>query len=159
MRRDRTVTIPHVKQGERENRDSGKVYVITEMAASLAEDWAVRAWMALSKSGVEVPAGIASLGMVGVALITFQAFRYAHFSDVKPLMDEMMACVKVAPTPGNYSVTRALVESDIEEVKTRIDLKREVLELHTGFTMAELASMAASSAKDQMPSHTQTSQG
>lgn len=159
MRRDRVITIPHPKQGERENRDAGNVYVVTEMAASLAEDWAVRAWMALSKSGVEVPAGIASLGMVGVALITFQAFRYANFSDVKPLMDEMMACVRIAPTSGNHAVTRTLVESDIEEVKTRLDLKKEVLELHTGFTMAELASMAANSVKAQQPSSVQTSQG
>ena len=38
-----------------EGRDNGKVFVLTEMPASRAESWAMRALLALMANGVEVP--------------------------------------------------------------------------------------------------------
>ena len=38
-----------------EGRDNGKVFVLTEMPASRAESWAMRALLALMAGGVEVP--------------------------------------------------------------------------------------------------------
>ena len=40
-----------------EGRDQGKVFVRTEMPASRAESWAMRALLALMAGGVEVPEG------------------------------------------------------------------------------------------------------
>lgn len=151
MRKVLEKTIPLPKQGERENRDAGKMFVLTEMPASQGEKWAMRAFMALARSGIDIPEGIVSLGMIGVAMVGFQAFRNASFADVEPLMDEMMTCIKIAPSPENRSIVRGLVENDIEEVKTRFDLRQHILELHAGFTLAELASMMASPAKPKRP--------
>jgi len=138
---------PDTLVGNRANRDAGKYYLLTEMPAAKAEKWAIRAFMALSRSGVEVPTGIASLGIVGVFMVGFQAFRYASFVEIEPLMDEMMTCIKAMPDPQNQNKSRALVDTDTMEIQTRWDLRKEILELHAGFTMAELASMLADSAK------------
>ncbi len=47
----------------------------------------------------------------------------------------MFTCIKIIPSPDKPDVTRALLESDIEEVMTRVLLRREVWELHTGFRL------------------------
>lgn len=136
---------PKLRDG-RENRDAGKIYHLTEMPAAKAEKWAMRAFMALARSGFNVPEGIASLGIIGVFMISFQAFRYASFAEIEPLMDEMMLCVRAVPNKDNTLVTRPLVDTDTEEIQTRWDLRKEVLELHSGFTFAEIASMLTKTA-------------
>lgn len=141
-------TAPPTLQGDRASRDAGKIYLLTEMVAAKSEKWAARAFMSLTRSGMEVPAGIASLGIIGVFMLGFQAFRYASWLEIEPLMDEMMTCVSAVPNKDNMMVTRPLVDSDTEELQTRWDLRREILELHAGFTAAELASMLAVSAKN-----------
>ena len=61
MRKTKTVTI------ESENRDHGKCFLLTEMSAAAAEKWAARAFLALAKSGVNLPDGVADMGLAGVA--------------------------------------------------------------------------------------------
>lgn len=138
---------PQTISGNRPSRDAGKYYLLTEMTAAKAEKWAARAFMTLSRSGVDVPPGIASLGIIGVFMVSFQAFRYASFVEIEPLMDEMMGCIQALPDPGNALKSRPLIDTDTEEIETRWELRREILELHAGFTIAELASMLADSAK------------
>ena len=46
-----------------DNRDRGKVFVITELPASKAEAWAMRAILALLANNVELPDGFERLGM------------------------------------------------------------------------------------------------
>lgn len=114
-------------------RDQGKTFLIREMSAHRAERWATRALMALAKAGVQVPDDLAGAGLAGIAAIGMQALGSLSFADAEPLLDEMMACVSVVPSPN---VVRPLIEDDIEEVLTRLKLRVEVFNLHTGFSLA-----------------------
>ena len=118
-----------------EGRDTGKVFVLREMAASAAEKWAARALLALAKSGANIPDDAAAAGLAGVASVGFQAFGGLPWELAEPLLDEMFDCVMIQPS-ANPDVTRRLIEDDIEEVATRLKLRLELFELHTGFSMA-----------------------
>jgi hypothetical protein len=130
MRKELTVTI------DAEGRDKGKVFFIREMPASQAESWALRALMALMKANVEVPDNISEAGLAGVAALGLKAFGGLSFEAAEPLMAEMMSCVQIIPDPRQQAVKRLLIEDDIEEVKTRLFLRAQVFELHTGFSLA-----------------------
>jgi hypothetical protein len=127
MRKTVTVTI-----GPEGGRDSGKVYVLTEMPASRAERWATRAILALTRAGIDFPenAGMAELASIGV-----KALGKVDFHDAEVLMDEMMECVKIQRDKKNPMLVHPLLEDDIEEVATRFRLKMEVFTLHTGFSL------------------------
>lgn len=127
MRRTSIVTIAD------ESRDNGKAFLLTEMSASQAERWAMRALMALAKSGVEVPDDVRSMGMSAVAALGFQALAGINFTDAEPLLEEMFTCVQIVPDPKRPEVRRAMVEDDIEEVMTRLKLRKEVFALHADF--------------------------
>jgi hypothetical protein len=148
MRETKEYTVPAPAKGSLGRaRDAGKTYVLTEMPASRAEKWATRAFTALTTNGVKVPEGISELGMAGFALVGFQAFYGVSFAAIEPLMDEMFDCIQFKAE----KVTRPLIESDIEEVATRLALRKEVLELHMGFTFADAVSKLkqSSAAPDQ----------
>jgi hypothetical protein len=136
MRKTKVVTIPGAPSEELGSRDNGKLYLVTEMPASQSEKWAARAITALSNAGFEVPEETASLGMAAVAIVGIRALARVSFHEAEPLMDEMMMCVQAIPDPARPAIVRALVENDVEEVKTRLLLRSEVLELHTGFSLA-----------------------
>lgn len=115
------------------NRDNGKCYVIREMSASQAEAWATRVFLAMAKNGFDIPDDIANSGMAGVASFGIRAVCGMSFDEAKPLLDEMMTCVKIMPDAGRPEVTRGLIEDDIEEVVTRLKLRKEIFKLHTDF--------------------------
>jgi len=117
-----------------EGRDKGKVFILTEMPASQAERWAMRAFLALARGGVELPDNIASMGMAGIASVGLGALAHLDWRDAQPLVDEMFECVQIQPDPKKPSIVRALVEDDIEEVATRLKLRAEVFKLHTDFS-------------------------
>lgn len=128
-RKTQTVTI------EREGRDKGKTFKLTELSAYESEEWAARALFALMNAGVDIPADIANAGLAGVVSLGISALTKLSFEQAKPLMDKMMACVEYQPSP---KVTRPLIEDDIEEVATLVQLRESVLKLHTDFfTRAE----------------------
>ncbi len=120
---------------ETEGRDKGKVFQITEMSAAQAERWALRAFQAMAKGGVDVP-DLIGAGMAEFAIAGIRGLSYASYHEVEPLLAEMMACVRIKPDANNPSVVRDLIETDIEELKTRLDLRAEWLNLHTGFLQA-----------------------
>ncbi len=93
-----------------ENRDKGSRYLITEMSASRAERWAIRALMGMAKSGVAVPDDVVSSGMAGLARFGFTAISGMAFADAEPLLDEMMGCVQAMPNPSDPSVSRSVLE-------------------------------------------------
>ncbi len=126
------------------SRDYGKRYVLTEMPASQAEKFAARCFLALARSGAEVPADIASAGMAGLAVVGFHMLAGLDFAEASVLMDEMMGCVQYGYEPTNAAATRPLIEVDIEEVATRARLRSEVFTLHTGFSLADVPSMLTS---------------
>lgn len=134
MRRTRNVTIEGTPD---ENRDAGKVFIVTEVSAVQAEEWGLRALMALGTGGITVPQEMADAGLMGVALISYQAFMGAREDAVMPLWREMLpACVTQSVSAG---VTLPWSPILVEEPSTLLQLRQQILELHTGFTLAELA--------------------
>jgi len=120
---------------EDEGRDKGKVFVITELSSYAAEKWALRALLALTKAGFELPDGAQSAGMAGMASVGFEALGNLDFDVAEPLLDEMWQCIKFKPSEG--AMPRAVLQGDngdIEEVKTRISLRMAVFKLHVGFS-------------------------
>lgn len=134
-----------------EGRDQGKTFLVTEMSADAGEKWAYRALLALSRGGFEVPPGIFEAGMAGLAsivpylvVIGFRSLHGARWDEMETLLDELMTCVKYKPpivgippqeiTPG--------INSQIEEIRTRVELRKEVLMLHVDpFALAAFQSM------------------
>lgn len=150
MRKSKTVTVP---TDDLENRDKGKTFIIREMPARQAESWGLRMMEALAKSGVYIPDNLGSAGLAGVAVLGLNAILGAPFEKTGPLLDEMFRdCITYVPDPANPVITRGanpvsgppsvgpLVDEDIEEVKTRLLLRSEVFELHTGFSAAAFLS-------------------
>jgi hypothetical protein len=113
-----------------EGRDKGKVYRITELPASQCERWALRLMNAAAKTPGSVSPGLLRAGIQGMGALALAASARANWEDIEPLLNEMFSCIQFVPSPD---VVRRLIEDDIEEVLTRIQLRREVLELHTGF--------------------------
>jgi hypothetical protein len=151
-----------------ENRDKGKVFQITEMSAAEAEQWAIRAFFALMNAGVDIPDEIASMGfagfaamnqeddetkeiakmqILGLASVVLGALGRVPYPMAKPLLDDMMDCVKIIPDPSKPQVVRALMDIDIEEVSTRLKLRKSVFDLHIDFLEpAALSTMAQTAA-------------
>ncbi len=138
MRNTKVVTI------DDKNRDQGKRFFLTEMSALRTEKWAMRAFLALASSGVEVPPDLQKQGMQGLLTIGIQALaRGVDFYNAEPLLDELLECVQIMPNAVDPNVKRALVSDplnpdgdDIQEVSTLLKLRAEVLNLHVDFSMA-----------------------
>ena len=124
-------------------RDNGKTFLLTEMAAKSAEKWAARTFLALAHSRADIPPNIAQRYASGrgdmrqIAAIA-GLLGHMHFPEIEPLLDELMGCVTFVVSPGSPPVTRALhdagdMNDDIEEVSTRQYLRSEVIDLHVGF--------------------------
>lgn len=125
---------------EAQGRDCGKVFIITEMSAMAAEEWAAKALFAMMNAGVEIPENIASAGLAGVAALGISSLTKVSFDAAKPLLDEMLTCVQFKPS---QNVVRALISDDIEEVSTLLTLRKAVLELHLDFFTAGADSTSA----------------
>ena len=128
-----------------EGRDQGKVFVLTEMPASRADSWAMRALLALMAGGVEVPPGFDRMGMAAMAEMGIKALVGLKWEVAEPLLAEMWSCVQIMPDPTKPHVIRNLIEEDIEEITTRIKLRAEVWKLHTGFLKAVVHSISEGS--------------
>lgn len=135
---------------EADGRDKGKTFVLNEMPATQAEKWAARALLAMAKSGVEVPDDIASSGLAGVAAMGIKALGGMSFEDAEPLLDEMFAMVSFIPDPARPTIKRGyggigpMIEDDIEEISTRLRLRKELFFLHTNFSSLVAGSISGS---------------
>ena len=129
MRRTLEVTI----SGDANNRDAGKRFKITEMSAADAEDWGMRALGAMARGDTKIDSAVLSMGMAGFSLLGLRSFISAPIEEARPLMAEMMECVERI----EEKVTRRLVDTDTEEVSTRLFLRDEVLKLHANFSVLE----------------------
>ena len=128
-------------------RDLGKQFLITEMSASQAENWAFQVILAVGNAGIEIPEGLASQGMSGLMAIGYMNLIKIPFNAAKPLLDEMMNCVQIIPSAN---IKRKLVEEDIEEVTTRLQLRKSVWNLHMDFFLKESKSTLESEAQETM---------
>jgi hypothetical protein len=136
----KTVTITIDDEG----RDKDKVFVLTEMSSEQAEAWAIRALAGLAKAGVNIPEDWRNMAIPVIASMTLQAFAGIPFFEAEPLLAEMMGCVKIQPSPN---VVRDLIDDDIEEVMTRLRLKKDVFELNFGFFASAVRSILTSATR------------
>lgn len=134
-----------------EGRDYGKTFEIAEMPALTIEWWSYRALQALSSSGVDVPTELMGSGGAGVAAFGFRALANIEPFKAKPLLDEMLTCIRMCPDPRHHEVIRELVEGDIEEVSTLFKLRMSWFDLHVGFSMGGNPSTSQTSASTFPP--------
>ncbi len=127
-------------------RDQGKEFLITEMSASQAESWAFRVILAIGNAGIEIPDNLASQGMAGLMAVGYMNLLKIPFDAAKPLLDEMMGCVQIVPSAN---VKRPLIEDDIEEVKTRLLIRKAIWDLHMDFFLDENKSTSESETQGQ----------
>jgi hypothetical protein len=125
-----------------EGRDKGKIFLITEMSAAHAESWALRVLLALVGANVNLPENFAELGMAGVAELGIRALSGLKWEVAEPLLEEMFECCEIIPDRSKTHVHRTLIDSDIEEVSTRLKLRMEVFKLHTDFLQAVAPSIS-----------------
>lgn len=132
---------------EDEGRDFGKLFEIREMPCTQAEKWALRAFLAMANSGIELPPGLEDdakeAGFAAIASMGLSMIGKLPYAEAAPLFDEMFTCVRIKPDPGNRSIVRDLVEDDIEEVKTRVKLRMAIFKLHADFSKAAAPSTLA----------------
>lgn len=139
------------------NRDFGKLFRITEMGAEPAEWWAIRALSAVARSGVDLPDNVMGGGMQSIAILGINAIMRVNPSDVADLFDEVMECVQIVPDPSKPKLVRDILTDDIEEVRTRLLLRKEVIDLHVGFSQLVGQSTPTSSAPPSNSSNIPTS--
>lgn len=125
-----------------EGRDKGKLFVITELPAAQGEAWAMRAILALTAEGVDIPPNFERLGMAGMVEIGVRSLTKLRWEVAAPLLAEMWQCVKIIPDPAKPHVVRDLIEQDIEEIMTRIKLRMEIFKLHADFLTAVAPSIS-----------------
>lgn len=119
-----------------DNRDKGKKFLITEKYSDDAEWWATRCLLAILGSNQEAP-DLDDMTLAKLAEVGLKGFADLTPEKVKPLLDEMMECVSFMPPDNpNPNYSRELKREDIEEVSTRLELRGEIFDLHTGFFKA-----------------------
>lgn len=144
-RKTKLVTIPPATTGT-ENRDAGKTFLITEMSPVRSEKWCQRALLAASASGIDIPPEVIRMGVGACLAAGLKALLTMSFADAEPLLDEMVQCVQFVPDRKAPDVVRSLDEEDVEEVLTLLLLRQEVVELHTGFSIAAFLSKLGTAA-------------
>lgn len=137
-----------------DNRDKGKTFFLTEMPASQAESWAMRALLALLANNADLPEGLEHAGMAGMAEIGIKALSGLKWEIAEPLLNEMWECVEVIPDPSKPHIKMRMLHGGevIEEISTRIKLRAEVWKLHTAFlqAVAHLEDTAAAKPKKRI---------
>lgn len=115
-----------------DNRDNGKTFLLTELPAREAERWALRALLAMSRNGIQLPDDALDSGFASLAILGLNMLGNVKPEEAYELMDKMLECIQFVPD-GKGLQPRPLVETDIEEVTTLIRLRAEVFKLHAGF--------------------------
>ena len=146
-----------VTVGDEGGRDKGKIFLITELSAFDGEDWTLRALRLAQRAGTDVPGGIQG-GMAAVAAIGIMTILSSatDIDELRPLFADMMACVQIMTDPKTQHVRKLIdrganaqggVNEDIEESGTRLLLRKEWLDLHLNFSVAEAISTLISASK------------
>lgn len=119
-----------------DNRDKGKVFIVSEMPARPFEKWAVRALTAMGQAGIELPEDVMGLGGMGLAILGFKSLVKIKAEQAEELLDEMFQYFEIQPDPNNPAIKRPIIDSDIEELTTRLKLRLVWWEVQTGFQLA-----------------------
>lgn len=121
---------------EADNRDKGKVFIVSEMPARPFEKWALHALTAMGKGGIDLPDNVVELGAMGLAMLGLKSIIKIDFSQAEELLDEMNGYFEYQPDPNNATIKRPIIDSDIEELTTWLKLRASWWELQTGFQLA-----------------------
>lgn len=114
-------------------RDLGKVFKLTEQSAIHIDKWANRAIHSIVRAGGVLPDEIVKMGIIGILAVGMHRLMHIPWAELEPLLDELLTCVKIVPTPSEPNIARKLLSTDIEEVQTLRTLREQVFVLHTGF--------------------------
>jgi len=119
------ITIEH-------GRDKGRVFLITEMSAAHADNWAMRALIALANGGVDLGDLSPQQGMMGMVRVALDALGRLKADDAIPLLNELLDCVQIIPEGGQPRPLN-MDFNDVEDFTTLWRLRKEVFALHTDF--------------------------
>ena len=119
------ITIEH-------GRDKGRVFLITEMSAAHADNWAMRALIALANGGVDLGDLSPQQGMMGMVRVALDALGRLKADDAIPLLNELLDCVQIIPEGGQPRPLN-MDYNDVEDFTTLWRLRKEVFALHTDF--------------------------
>ena len=138
-----------------ENRDHGKVYIVTEMPARQSEWWGLRFLTALCASDVAMPDDLIGTGLAGVAAFGVRAvLGTVGRPEMKELHDEMFdSCITYVTDHAvansirepqflrGKGGTTPMIDDDIEEPQTLRKLREECLRMHLDFFPPAVASI------------------
>lgn len=113
------------------DRDTGKLFVITEMSTRRGHAWATRLLFAVMNSGIDVSPQMLNAGVAGLAVMGLMSLRKMPYDVAQPLLDEMLEGIEIIPDVSKQNIKRALIPDDIEEVATMFKLQHAVWDLHT----------------------------
>ena len=113
-------------------RDKGRVFLITEMSAAHADNWAMRALIALANGGVDLGGLSPQQGMMGMVGVALDALGRLKADDAIPLLNELLDCVQIIPEGGKPRQLN-MDFNDVEDFTTLWRLRKEVFALHTDF--------------------------
>jgi hypothetical protein len=136
-RKEALVKVPKFDFGE--NRDQGKVFFIREWDAARADSWIQKVAFAANQGGGALPLDLTGIGWEGIAIIGINTFLRGSVNDEKlrPLIDELLECVKIVRDERHPEVATDVLPDDIEEVATRWWLRSEVVRVHINFSIAD----------------------
>lgn len=145
-RKTNTVSIPRFEGCD--NRDLGKMFLITEWSAARADAWIQEVTFAFNKGAGAIPMDLRGLGWEGIAVMGINTFLRGNVSskEMIPLLDQLLECVQIVRDKAHPSVAGPLVgDDDIEEVATRWWLRSEVVSVHVNFSpLAALSALISS---------------
>jgi hypothetical protein len=119
------------------NRDKGKTFIITAMSAYDTEIISLKIFFLLMNTGVKLPDGVEEMGFSEIASLGLDAFSKLEFEKTRPILEEMWdKCLMFKPSEGAPERPLTYDQSDIQEVKTRIKLRMEIIKLHKDFYTA-----------------------
>jgi hypothetical protein len=136
-RRKERLTIPGTRSEAPGERDNGKTFILTEMDAYAGQDWALRALLALARSGAQLPEGALDAGWGALAGFAFTALSGASYAQLRPLLDEMLAQATYEHDPRHPP--QPIIPGPncpIEEIKTFLTIQTALFKLHAGFFVA-----------------------
>jgi hypothetical protein len=120
---------------EKSKRDSGKIFLVTEMQPEKSFKWACRVVLLLIASGIKFPEGSESYGMASLAGLRISDITKAlAWDDVEPLLDELIDQVRYIPNPSNMAMSMPLYDGFIEELPTIAMMHGEAFMININFT-------------------------
>ncbi|OBU13012.1 hypothetical protein [Morganella psychrotolerans] len=114
-------------------RDAGKMFVVTEMPVTKADNWAMRAMFALANAGIDIGEVSPAMGMMGIGQVAIKALANIRADVGIPLLNELLDCAQIIPSGGN--ARQIEMDSDIQDITTLLLLRKEALVIHIGFLM------------------------